>query len=176
VLRAVTGTGTRAQPWGNWKGGQHPSETAQSLRQGDRTSPKTPDTNYYNGVQSCKTSVVCFSPAVRESKHLYWTVSRERCRKVQGTRKHATMLPAHQKNFHKALEQCILCVHWWHAGVLKSASVRAMGRLPFGPGHADGALIQVACSIYQGYTSRFLGYISKATMLLVSESGTSRKK
>jgi hypothetical protein len=36
--------------------------------------------------------------------------------------------------------------------------------------------IQVACSIYQGYTSRFPGYISKATMLLVSESGAGRKK
>jgi hypothetical protein len=56
-----------------------------------------------------------------------------------------------------------------------------MGRLAFGPGHADGAVafIQVACSIYQGYTSRvivFPWYISKATMLVVSESGASRKK
>jgi hypothetical protein len=53
-----------------------------------------------------------------------------------------------------------------------------MGRLAFGPGRADGAVafIQVVCSIYQGYTSQFPGYISKATMLLVSESGASRKK
>jgi hypothetical protein len=29
---------------------------------------------------------------------------------------------------------------------------------------------------YQGYTSRFPGYISKATKLLVSESGASRQK
>jgi hypothetical protein len=52
-----------------------------------------------------------------------------------------------------------------------------MGRLAFGPGRADGAVafIQVACSIYQGYTSRFPGYISKANTLLVSESGASRK-
>jgi hypothetical protein len=52
-----------------------------------------------------------------------------------------------------------------------------MGRLACGPGRADGAVafIQVACSIYQGNTSRFPGYISKATMLLVSESGASRK-
>jgi hypothetical protein len=60
---------------------------------------------------------------------------------------------------------------------LKCASVRAIGRFAFGPGRTDGAVayIQVACSIYQGYTSRFPGYISKATMLLVSESGASRK-
>jgi hypothetical protein len=47
-----------------------------------------------------------------------------------------------------------------------------MGRLAFGPARADGAVafIQVECSIYQGYTSRFSGYILKATMLLVSES------
>jgi hypothetical protein len=52
-----------------------------------------------------------------------------------------------------------------------------MGRLAFVPGRADGAVafIQVACSIYQGYISRFPGYISKATMLLASESGASRK-
>jgi hypothetical protein len=204
---------------------------------------------------------------------------------VQGT----NMQPCFQagstsKNFHKDLKRCILCVHWWHAGVLKPASVRAMGRIAFGPGLADllrghphiaafkryrrfapaiprhvgathirnglcprvqrkgiacldkwssriaqgiwrilaplrseefqfegcgtqgkpnssllwtpialarcgsqvtgvsalydGAVdfIQVACSIYQGYTSRFLGYISMATMLLVSESGASRKR
>jgi hypothetical protein len=42
---------------------------------------------------------------------------------------------------------------------------------------ADGAvaLIQVACSIHQGYTSRFPGYISQANMLPVSESGATRK-
>jgi hypothetical protein len=53
-----------------------------------------------------------------------------------------------------------------------------MGRLAFGPGLADRAVacIQVVCSIYQGYTSRFPGYISKAAMLLVSESGASRGK
>jgi hypothetical protein len=53
-----------------------------------------------------------------------------------------------------------------------------MGRLAFAPGRADGAVafIQVACSIYQGYTSRSPGYIIKATMLLVSESGVSRKE
>jgi hypothetical protein len=52
-----------------------------------------------------------------------------------------------------------------------------MGRLAFGPGRADGAeaFIQVACSIYQGFTSRFPGYISKATMLLVSEPGRQKK-
>jgi hypothetical protein len=53
-----------------------------------------------------------------------------------------------------------------------------MSRSAFGPGRADGAVafIQVAFSIYQGYTSRFPWYMSKATMLLVSESGASRKK
>jgi hypothetical protein len=62
--------------------------------------------------------------------------------------------------------------------MLGSASVRAMGRLVCGPGHANGAVafIQVACSIYQGYTSRYPGYISKVTMLLVSESGQKKKK
>jgi hypothetical protein len=52
-----------------------------------------------------------------------------------------------------------------------------MGRLAFGPARADGAVafIQVACSIYQGYTSRFPGYVTKATMLLISELGASRK-
>jgi hypothetical protein len=52
-----------------------------------------------------------------------------------------------------------------------------MGSLASGPGRADGAvaLVQVVCSIYQGYTSRFPGYIRKATMLLVSELGASRK-
>jgi hypothetical protein len=50
-----------------------------------------------------------------------------------------------------------------------------MGRLAYGPGRDAVACIQVACSIYQGYTSRFPGHISKATMLLVSESGASRK-
>jgi hypothetical protein len=50
-------------------------------------------------------------------------------------------------------------MHLWHAGVLKTASVRAMGRLAFGPERADGAVafIQVACSICQGYTPDFLG-------------------
>jgi hypothetical protein len=98
----------------------------------------------------------------------------------QQTCNHASKQAAHQKNFHKALKQCILCMHWWYAGALKSASVRAMGTLmllAFGPGRADGAVafIQVACSIYQGYTCRFSGYISNPTMLLVSESGASRK-
>jgi hypothetical protein len=53
-----------------------------------------------------------------------------------------------------------------------------MGRLASGPGCADVALafIQVACSINQGYTYRLSEYISKATMLMVSESGASRKK
>jgi hypothetical protein len=82
------------------------------------------------------------------------------------------------KKLPETLKQCILCVHWWHARVLKSASVRAMGRFASGPGRADGAeaFIWVACSIYQGSTSRFPGYASTATMLLVSESGVSRKK
>jgi hypothetical protein len=35
-------------------------------------------------------------PAVRESKQLWWTMSRERSREVQGTNKHATMLPSRQ--------------------------------------------------------------------------------
>jgi hypothetical protein len=49
-------TGTRAQPWENWQGGsgQHPIEPAQAPRQVHRTTPKTPDTNYGKGVQSCK--------------------------------------------------------------------------------------------------------------------------
>jgi hypothetical protein len=100
-----------------------------------------------------------------------------RSAKHQQTCNHAPKQAANQNNSHKALKQCKLCVHWWHAGVFKSASVRAMGRLAFGPGRADGAVafIQVACSIYQGYTSRFPGYISKTTMLLVSESGESKK-
>jgi hypothetical protein len=52
-----------------------------------------------------------------------------------------------------------------------------MGRLAFKPRRADGAVacIQAACSMYQGYTSRFLGYTSKATMLLVSESGAEKE-
>jgi hypothetical protein len=37
-----------------------------------------------------------FSPAVRESKQLGWTLSPERSREVQGTNKHATMLPSRQ--------------------------------------------------------------------------------
>jgi hypothetical protein len=41
---------------------------------------------------------------------------------------HASKQAAHQQNFHKALKQCIFCVHWWHAGVLKSASVRGNGQ------------------------------------------------
>jgi hypothetical protein len=98
----------------------------------------------------------------------------------RATNKHATMSKqaAHQKYFHKDLKQCTLCVHWWHAGALKSTSVRAMGRLAFGPGRADGAVafLQVACPIYQGYNSRFPGYVTKATMLFLSESGASRKK
>jgi hypothetical protein len=125
--------------------------------------------------------VVCFSPAVRESKQL-WTMSRGalppchgRSARHQQTGNHASKQAAHQQNFHEALKQCILCVHRWHAGALKSASVRALGRLAFEPGRCCG-LVQVACSIYQGYTSRFPEYISKATMLLVSESGASRKK
>jgi hypothetical protein len=65
---AVTGTGTRAQPWGNWQGGQHPSEPAQAPRQGHRTSPKPPDTNHDKRCSIMQKLVVCFSPAVRESK------------------------------------------------------------------------------------------------------------
>jgi hypothetical protein len=41
-------------------------------------------------------AVVCFSPAVRESKQLWWAMSQERSREVQGTNKHATMLPSRQ--------------------------------------------------------------------------------
>jgi hypothetical protein len=53
-----------------------------------------------------------------------------------------------------------------------------MDRLAFGPGRADSAVsfIQVACSIYQGDTPRFPGYINKASMLLESESGASMKQ
>jgi hypothetical protein len=52
-----------------------------------------------------------------------------------------------------------------------------MGRLPIGPGRANGALafLQVACSIDQGYAYRFHAYTSKATVLLVSESGAEKK-
>jgi hypothetical protein len=125
-------------------------------------------------------AVVCFSPAVRESKQLVDHVTGvfSRSARHQQTCNHASKQAAHQKNFHKVLKQGILCVHWWHAGVLKSASVQAMGTLAFGPGRADGAVafLQVACFIYQGCTSRFPGYISKATILLVSESGASRTK
>jgi hypothetical protein len=96
----------------------------------------------------------------------------------QQTSNHASKQEAHQKFYHEASKKCIFCVQWWHAWGLKSASVRAMGRLASGPGCASVALafIQVACSINQGYTSRFPENISKATMLLVSESGASRKK
>jgi hypothetical protein len=101
-----------------------------------------------------------------------------RSARQQQTCNHASKQAPHEKNFHEDLKQCILCVHWWHAGVWKYASVRAMGRLAFGPGRADSAVdfIQVACSIYQGYTSRFPGYISKEILLLGSESGSSREK
>jgi hypothetical protein len=52
-----------------------------------------------------------------------------------------------------------------------------MGRLASAPGRADVTLvfIQEACSINQGYTSRFSEHISKATVLLVSESGAGKK-
>jgi hypothetical protein len=52
-----------------------------------------------------------------------------------------------------------------------------MDRLASGPGRADDtfAFIQVTISINQCHTSRFSEYIIKATTLLVSESGASRK-
>jgi hypothetical protein len=43
-----------AQPLGNWKGGQHPSEPAQAPRQGHRSSPIPPVTNHDRGVRSRK--------------------------------------------------------------------------------------------------------------------------
>jgi hypothetical protein len=58
----------------------------------------------------------------------------------QQTCNHASKQAAHQKNFNKDLKQCILCLHWLHAGVLKSASVRAMGKVGIEPGRADGAV------------------------------------
>jgi hypothetical protein len=55
--------------------------------------------------------VVCFGPAVRESKQLWWTMSWERSREVLGTNKHATMLPSRQhipkKSMH--LQNSVYC-------------------------------------------------------------------
>jgi hypothetical protein len=120
----------------------------------------------------------CFSPAAVVVDHVTGTLPTSA--RHQQTCNHASKQAEHQKYFHKALNQCTLCVHWWYAEVLKSANARPMGRLAFERARADGAAacIQVACSIYQCYTSRelvFSGYISKATILLVSESGASRK-
>jgi hypothetical protein len=41
----------------------------------------------------------------------------EKCKHHQ-TCNHASKQAAHQRNFHTALKRSILCVHWWHAGVL----------------------------------------------------------
>jgi hypothetical protein len=96
----------------------------------------------------------------------------------QQTCNHASKQAAHQKLFNKALKLCISYAQWWHASGLKCARLRAMGRLASGPGLVNGAVafIQMASFINQGFTSRCPGYISKATMLLVSESGASRRK
>jgi hypothetical protein len=67
----------------------------------------------------------------------------------QQTCNHTSKQAAHKKSFHEALQQCILCVHWWHAGVLKSASVPAMGRLAFWPGRAHGVAL-FRCGLYPG--------------------------
>jgi hypothetical protein len=88
---------------------------------------------------------------------MWLTMSWQRPQEVPGTNKHATTCASKQaahktKKIHKQLKQCImLCMQWWHAGGLKSSSVRAMGRLASRSGRADGAvaLIQVACSISQ---------------------------
>jgi hypothetical protein len=105
-------------------------------------------------------------------------VEGERSREVQGINKHATMLPSrqHVKKTSTKLYSSVDCECF--GGMLESENPRAMGRLAFWPRRADGAvaLIQVACSIYQGNASLFLGYVSRSTMLLVSESGASRKK
>jgi hypothetical protein len=95
----------------------------------------------------------------------------------QQTCNHAAKQAAHQKCFQEDSKLCILCVQWRHARHLGFASVRAMVRIASEPGRADGAVafIQVAWSIHRGYTSRLPGYISKATMLLVSESWGERK-
>jgi hypothetical protein len=139
------GTGTMAQPCtAQWHAqvGQHPREPAQAPRQGHRTSPKPPDTNHDKGVQSCRRR---YFVSVRLSGNPsgcsgpYHGSVVEKCRHQQ----HAIMLPSKQhikKKIHKSLKQCMLCVCWCHAGVLKSTSVRALGRLALGPGRADGAV------------------------------------
>jgi hypothetical protein len=41
-------------------------------------------------------AVIRFGQAVKESKQLWWTMSRERSQEVQGTNKHATMLSSRE--------------------------------------------------------------------------------
>jgi hypothetical protein len=115
-------------------------------------------------------AVVCFSPAVRESKQL-WTIAQERSREVQGTNKHATMLPSrkHIKKSSIKLSKIVRAlVACWGLEVRKHAR---HGQIGVWARSCTVAFIQVASSIYQGYTFRLPGYISKANMLLVSESG-----
>jgi hypothetical protein len=81
---------------GNWQGGQYPSEPAQALRQGHRTSPKLPHTNHKRGVQSCKRRQRVSVRLRWESKQLLWTMSGDHSRKVQGTNKHAIMHASRQ--------------------------------------------------------------------------------
>jgi hypothetical protein len=43
-------------------------------------------------ISIMKKAGICFSPDVRESKQLWWTMSWKRSEEVQHTNKHATML------------------------------------------------------------------------------------
>jgi hypothetical protein len=90
------------------------------------------------------------------------------------------MLPSrlHIKTASIKLENSVYCA--WIGGMLGSCQ-RACGQWAEFILGQDVQMVlwplsRWQCSICQGYTSRFPGYISKATMLPVSESGASRKK
>jgi hypothetical protein len=119
---------------------------------------------------------VGLSPTVMESKELWWTMSLEGSREVQRTNKHATTLQS-RKQMKKKTPWCFYPVYTvcaiiacWGLAICERASNVTIG---IWPRRADGAVALI--QLNRGYTSRFSEYISKGTMLLVPESGSSRK-
>jgi hypothetical protein len=179
---AVPGTGTRAQPWGNWQGGQHPSEPAQAPSQGRRTSPKPPDTNHDRGVQSCKDGSlfqsVCQGIQAVVVDHVTGAFSRSA--RNQQTCNHDFKQAAHQKiskSFKTVYAVRALAACW---------GLEVRNRANNGQISIWARMCRLCSVLYpggmlhlSGHTSRvfvFPGYRSKATMLLASESGARRKK
>jgi hypothetical protein len=87
----------RAQPCGNGQGGQHPSEPAQAPRQGHRTGSKpNPLVKIVIEVCSDAKGGSLFQSGCQGIQAVVVDHVTGASREVQGTNKHATLLPSRQ--------------------------------------------------------------------------------